>query len=104
MLLCFLIGDDERGLRAANSKVRILSILKNGVHLTLPSLERCGEQYLSLQQAYQEKQQELVEKALATARTYLPVLEAVHMLVSELDCLTSFATAAALAPGRQTPS
>jgi DNA mismatch repair protein MSH2 len=36
---------------------------------------------------------------VGTATTYLPVAEAAAAIVAELDVLTSFATAAALAPG-----
>ena len=36
-------GDDERQLRANCASVRILSILKNGVHFTTPTLERIAE-------------------------------------------------------------
>jgi len=37
-----------------------------------------------------------VAQALETARTYLPVVSSVANLISELDVLLSFATAAAL--------
>jgi DNA mismatch repair protein MSH2 len=91
-------GDDEKQLRANNSSVRILSILKNGTHFTTPILERIADRYLTIEREYHEKQQELVDKALATALTYLPLIESVAVLVSEIDVLQSFAQAAALSP------
>lgn len=92
-------ADDERQLRANYSAVRVISILKNGVHFTTPALERIAERYLTLQADYDTHQAALVGQALETARTYLPVVEAVAALIAELDVLASFATAAALAPG-----
>ena len=45
---------------------------------------------------YSSLQSTLVAQALETARTYLPVVSSVANLISELDVLLSFATAAAL--------
>jgi DNA mismatch repair ATPase MutS len=92
-------GDDERTLRANYPSVRIISILKNGVHFTTPALERIAERYLSLQAEYDAQQAALVQQAVDTARTYLPVVEAVAALIAEVDVLVAFATAAALSPG-----
>ncbi len=41
-------ADDERQLRTNNSNVRVISILKNGVHFTTPALERISERSLSI--------------------------------------------------------
>jgi DNA mismatch repair protein MSH2 len=92
-------GDDERQLRANYSSVRIISILKNGVHFSTPALDRIAERYLTLQTEYAQQQAALVQQAVETARTYLPVVEAVAALIAELDVLVAFATAAALSPG-----
>ena len=48
--------------------------------------------------AYKRQQQEVVSRAMETAATYLPLLDAASGLVAELDVLVSFATAAALSP------
>ncbi|CAM9858570.1 unnamed protein product [Discosporangium mesarthrocarpum] len=53
---------------------------------------------MAIRQDYQEKQEGLVEKAVETAATYLPLVETASALVSELDVLVSFADVAALAP------
>jgi len=90
---------DERELKASNASVEITSILKNGIYFTVPSLRSISERYAAIQVEYREKQQELVEKAVETASTYVPLLECVASLVAELDVLISFATAAALSPG-----
>lgn len=65
-------ADDERQLRANSPSVRIISILKNGVHFTTPALERIAERHLTLQGEYDSHQAALVQQALETARTYLP--------------------------------
>ena len=91
-------GEDERQLRQKNSSLRILSILKNGTHFTTPVLERISERYLAIDQEYQEKQEELVSKAIETALTYLPLIESVAVVISELDVLLAFATAATVSP------
>lgn len=91
--------DDERQLRANNSSVQIVSILKTGLYFSTNKLMSIGQRYLETQSEYRAKQSELVSKALATALTYLPVVESVSQLVAELDVLLSFATAAAMSPG-----
>lgn len=91
-------GDDERQLRDNNKAVKVLALLKNGVHFTVPVLATIGSRYLSIQQEYSCMQQDLVKKALDTAVTYIPVIESVSAIVAELDVLLSFATAAAVAP------
>jgi DNA mismatch repair protein MSH2 len=92
-------GDDERQLRANNSSVRIISILKNGVHFTTPQLERIGDSHKDVEAEYQKAQQGIVGKVVETACTYLPLAEAAAGVVAELDVLASFATAAATSAG-----
>lgn len=74
----------------------MLSILKNGVHFTVPRLEELSNRRRDLRDAYQRKQQHIVDQAVDTALTYLPLIEAVAALLAELDVLAAFATAAAL--------
>jgi DNA mismatch repair protein MSH2 len=62
-------------------------------------LERLADRYRDIDEEYKRQQAGLVTKAVGTATTYLPVAEAAAAIVAELDVLTSFATAAALAPG-----
>lgn len=93
-------GEDERQLREKNAQVKILSILKNGTHFTTPALERIAERFQAIDQEYEEKQEAIVSKALETAMTYLPLVESVATLISELDVLQAFATAASFAPGQ----
>lgn len=92
-------ADDERSLRANKSDVRILQIQKNGPHFTTSQLEPLGDRSKAIDKEYKELQKELVGKAVETAVSYLPLAEAAAALVSEVDVLTSFAAAAALAPG-----
>lgn len=92
-------GDDERKLREANSSVTVLQILKNGTYFTVPALQSLADRYVNTQLEYKLQQQSIVEKALDTATTYLPVVESVASIIAELDVLVSFAMAAAVAPG-----
>lgn len=74
-------------------------MLKNGLYFTVPQLVEVGERFSQCKEEYDEKQQFLVEKAIETATTYLPVVESVAEVISELDVLLAFATATALSPG-----
>jgi len=87
-------GEDERILRANRKDVRIVSILKNGLHFSTPQLERISERYHNADEEYRSKQQAVVAAAMETALTYLPLAEAASELVAELDVLLGFATTA----------
>ena len=95
--------------------MEILAIQKNGTYFTIPRLRKVTDRciyariifphfylspirYRSLQTEYREQQQILVDRAVDTAATYVPVLESTAQLIAELDVLAAFATAAALSP------
>lgn len=59
-----------------------LAVLKNGVHFTTPELKELGVRYREARLEYEEKQAGLVEKAVETASTYLPLVESASALVS----------------------
>eukprot|EP00903_Cladosiphon_okamuranus_P013061 g12182.t1 len=88
----------EQELKRRKKSVETLAVLKNGVHFTTPELKKLGWRYKECRLQYEEKQSGLVEKAVETASTYLPLVESASALVSELDVLVSFAEVAALAP------
>ncbi|CAM9157187.1 unnamed protein product [Ectocarpus sp. 4 AP-2014] len=88
----------EQELKRRRKGVETLAVLKNGVHFTTSELKKLGSRYKSCRLEYEEKQSGLVEKAVETAATYLPLVESASALVSELDILVSFADVAALAP------
>ena len=52
-----------------------------------------------IDEEYKSQQAEIVTKAVETALSYLPVIEAAISIVSTVDVLTALATAAALSPG-----
>ena len=89
-------ADDERQLRANNKNVKILSIQKNGVHFTTKELETLSDRSAEIDNEYNIQQREVVEKAVETAATYLPLAEAASALIAELDVLCGFAVAATL--------
>jgi DNA mismatch repair ATPase MutS len=91
-------GEDERRLRESNSSVKILSILKNGTHFTVLPLERVSERLVALESEYEEAQSRIVQQALDVAVTYLPLLEAVGALLSELDVLAAFSSTISFSP------
>lgn len=62
-------------------------MLKNGVHFTTPELKKLGCRYKSCRLDYEEKQSGLVEKAVETAATYLPLVESASALVRILFSL-----------------
>jgi hypothetical protein len=98
LLLLFSLGDDEKQLRQRNSQIKIVSILKTGLYFTIPVLERIADRYISIDKEYQEKQQQLIEKAIDTTLTYLPLIESIANLISEIDVLQGFATATSFSP------
>ncbi|CAM9675744.1 unnamed protein product, partial [Phaeothamnion confervicola] len=85
-------------VKEARPDIEVVSVLKNGLHFTTPELRAAGREHMELRREYGEEQAELVAKAVETAATYLPVVEAASALVAELDVLAGFAEAAAIAP------
>ena len=55
-------GDDERQLRANNPKAIILSLQKNGVHLTTSKLQRIAERMKEVEADYKSQQSALVSQ------------------------------------------
>ena len=95
-------ADDVRRFQERNKNLVVLSILKNGAHITTNELMELADDLKSLDSEYRDAQHELVSKAVETSLTYLPLAESCASLVSELDVLCSFATTAAMAPGEYT--
>lgn len=69
-------------LKRRKKGVETLAVLKNGVHFTTPALRAAGVRFKSVRLEYEEKQSGLVEKAVETATTYLPLVESASALVS----------------------
>lgn len=69
-------------LKRRKKNVETLAVLKNGVHFTTPELKELGFRYKEARREYEEKQSGLVEKAVETAATYLPLVESASGLVS----------------------
>jgi DNA mismatch repair protein MSH2 len=68
------------------------------VHFTTPALSRIGDRLKDIEADYRNQQSAVAAKAMETVLTYLPVVETAGALIAQLDVLTGFATAAALAP------
>jgi DNA mismatch repair protein MSH2 len=65
------------------------------VYFSTKELEQLGTKKKDLMMEYEEKQRDIVCKAMVVAASYVPVLERASMTLSELDVLASFAYVAA---------
>lgn len=92
-------ASDEQLLRKEMPDVQILGILKNGVVFTTAELREAAGDALQLRDQYAAEQSAVAEKVIATAATYVSVVESAARCVAELDVLLSFAHAAAHCPG-----
>eukprot|EP01082_Thalassiosira_pseudonana_P003558 g2982.t1 g2982 contig12:1195904-1198440(+) len=87
--------NDAKMLTDSFDSVKIHRILKNGVYFSTKELEQLGTKKKDLMMEYEEKQRDIVCKAMVVAASYVPVLERASMTLSELDVLASFAYVAA---------
>ena len=94
--------NDITDFTARSKDVIVLSVLKNGAHLTTKSLQSIGSAIKELDGEYRVQQAEIVSKAVETAITYVGLAEATSAIISELDVLASFASVAALSPAEYT--
>lgn len=92
-------ASDEQRLRKEIPQIKILGILKSGVVFTTDELRAAAAESSAVNQQYAEEQRIVADKVVATAATFVPVVEAAARLVAELDVLASFAHVAAHAPG-----
>mmetsp|Transcript_1084 Transcript_1084/g.2237 ORF Transcript_1084/g.2237 Transcript_1084/m.2237 type:complete len:895 (-) Transcript_1084:119-2803(-) len=81
--------------RLVDQGVQIHRILKNGVYFSTKELVQLGVKKKDLMMEYEEKQSDLVIKAMAVASTFVPVLERASATLAELDVLASLAYVAA---------
>ena len=65
------------------------------MYFSTKELEQLGTKKKDLMMEYEEKQRDIVCKAMVVAASYVPVLERASMTLSELDVLASFAYVAA---------
>lgn len=64
----------------------MLSVAKNGAHLTTAELRDAADELKSLDAEYRDAQHELVNKAVETSLTYLPLAESCASLISQVTC------------------
>lgn len=88
---------DETALRNSK-KYKTIDALKGGVRFTNDALEKLNSEFLEAKEGYEEQQQEIVTEVIATAVGYLGSFTRLNNSIAELDCLLSFAVAAASAP------
>jgi DNA mismatch repair ATPase MutS len=74
-------------------ELQIISYLKNGVHFTTRTLAEAADAFADAQRLHDAQQQDLTTKVVATAATFMPVIEQAARIISELDVFLSFAQA-----------
>lgn len=73
------------------NQVTVTKVLKNGTHFVTKELTQLGNHKRSLMDEYESVQRSVVDHCMQTASTYVPILERLSTLVSELDILASLA-------------
>jgi DNA mismatch repair protein MSH2 len=94
----FRISRNDSNCLRNKSKYIELTTQKNGVYFTTSSLKSLSDKHREFVQEYNTKQSSLVREVMLIVATYIPVLEELNALISELDTLVSFATASVKAP------
>eukprot|EP00743_Colponemidia_sp_Colp-15_P004157 GILK01004486.1.p1 GENE.GILK01004486.1~~GILK01004486.1.p1 ORF type:complete len:812 (-),score=171.25 GILK01004486.1:123-2225(-) len=76
---------------AGRATYRQITVRKDGIVFNCKELQDLCSRYGRCNREYQEKQQELVDRALEIVATYHPVIDRATQLLAELDVLVSFA-------------
>lgn len=90
--------NDSKLLQARFEGVTVHRLLKNGVYFSTKPLRQLATKKQDLLVEYDKFQREIVVDAMKVASTYVPVLERISSLVSQLDVLCSLAHVAAYSP------
>lgn len=94
----FRISLKDDSVLRKNSKYRILDAVKGGVRFTTDKLSDLNEEFLRAKENYEEQQKSLVDEVIRVSLGYLPAFTTLNNEIAQLDCLLSFAVAAATAP------
>lgn len=94
----FRISLKDDSILRKNSKYRILDAIKGGVRFTTEKLSDLNEEFLRAKENYEEQQKSLVDEVIRVSLGYLPAFTTLNNEIAQLDCLLSFAVAAATAP------
>jgi DNA mismatch repair protein MSH2 len=90
--------NDAKLLQARFQHIFVHRLLKNGVYFSTRELRQLATKKQDLIAEYDKHQRSIVVDAMKVAATYVPVLERVSSLVSQLDVLCSLAHVAAYSP------
>ena len=94
-----ITAKEERTVRKKlQSKYLELETRKDGVKFTNRRMKAVAERLQRLSGDYEKRQATLVQQVVAVAATFSEVWEQVSQLLAQLDVLSSFAEAAAMAP------
>lgn len=94
----FRIALKDDAILRKNNKFRTLDAIKGGVRFTSDKLSDLNDDFLRARENYEEQQQSIVDEVVRVALGYLPALSLLNNNMAQLDCLVSFAVAAATAP------
>jgi len=90
---CFRVTrKDEKHIRQKKQYEHLITVQK-GVLFTTRTMKSHSADYRAVFEEYTAKQAELVQKCVAVVATYVPVIEEMREMISNLDVLLSFAHA-----------
>lgn len=93
----FVSVQSEKSLRT-HKHYCILEAPKDGVRFSTPTMDDLNQDYLSLKRDYSTTQATLVSEVLQIAGGYSDPMLTLNCILAQLDVLTSFAHASAMAP------
>lgn len=94
----FRITLKEEPCLRGKKKYSTIDALKGGVRFTSDTLKDLNEEYVDAKERYEQQQETIVEEIIKVALGYLATFTRLNNVIAEIDCLLSFAIAAASAP------
>ncbi|XP_078180719.1 MUTS homolog 2 [Carex rostrata] len=90
--------EEQKVRKKLSGQYIVLETRKDGVKFTNSKLKKLGDQYQKLLGAYMDCQKSVVARVVSTSATFSEVFEAISVMLSELDVLSSFADLATSCP------
>jgi len=87
--------EGDAGFRKSAEQYRVVSVKQGRSLFTCKQLKELANQHLELEEAYREKQEDLVAKVLEIVSTYHPLMEKASAMIAQLDVLAAFADVSA---------
>ncbi|XP_060526201.1 DNA mismatch repair protein Msh2 [Cylas formicarius] len=90
----FRVTKKEEPVLRKNKNYHIIDALTGGVRFNNSRLRKLNDEYVALNERYEEEQKELVRAVLDIAIGYTDSVRSLNLILATLDVLTSFAVAA----------